>query len=57
MCNCNKPRFNYVGKFVKVNDSWYEVVTQDKIKQAIGIMIEGNLTWIRAARIQEVKDY
>ncbi len=57
MCNCNKPRFNYVGKFVKVNDSFYEVVTQDKIKEAIGIMLDGNLTWIRASRIQEVKDY
>lgn len=56
MCNCNKPRYNYEGKWVRVNDEWFQVYTVDKIKGAIGILIEGNLTWVRVSRIQEVRD-
>lgn len=55
MCNCKKPKFDYVGKMVKVNEEWYQVFTEDRMKGNIGILIEGQLNWIRPSRIQDIR--
>ena len=56
MCNCKKPATTYNGKWVKFQNEWYKVYTEDRIRGMIGFIREGKLEWVRPSRIEGTSD-